>query len=1366
MYKLFRRFLSLIIQHPILFTVIFLCLAALIAYGVFRLVRRKHLFVRALSRDLNRAPGVSVIGDRSGTLLGHLDDYVPHVLRDTDDDSAEGVAFDTMVHDLKRALPGLCVISGQEGVGKTDLMLDLAYAMRRKPFLPPTKDLTSYGEVFMDLSQFTDVQAVLDELSRRTARLAAGKKPVTVLLDSFDAFCTACGEEAEVLFGRLLTQLCRSGLYDRCLHLIIATRPDVFRAGVPDRDDMPVRVYSVKPLTVRQARELYTKISTRIREDAAARKTHIKQLEGLYQADTLFRKPFVIKWAPELLTGRKRDSIEDLDYFDVLDVIMTRGIRRALRQPGTSKKDAAEREAAFRDKARKAALAAVGTTLTRRVPADVVRGLTVGTEKGTSDALALTITGGTGSSHGAAGWFPDGTILQYLLADAAADPATDADVRAGIHAAAGRELQALCLEAVYNRHRSSLDYPAPEQFCADAGTRHHLRFRRGGTPAEAVYPLVPGIKTVSLNHTPFDEDQTKDLMQNGVLDLYGRGSRLLRAAPCLSEPHVRTLDISGLGADDTDTLMKVVRHMPALEELDIADCSLELERLFRDCPRAGQIRLLCTAREDTALPTDPDAYRFRQIAFILPRSGFPAVYDTVYELKKAGAPVAVASSYECGPDDTCADTARLESVFEMERHRLLAEEARTGGLLPTEQYLSAFNLCCLLSGRPDAGDVLADAADFLRERLLVWDTRTIRCPIRFPEDNGLAGRVASLVTTLARRTTDPYIRMAEVCRRDVQTKGDRSGFLPQYRDLAYDGNRFARIWLGIADQHGYYGLPIDPGKALTRFREAAAVGPAHDRYTAEAEHLAGELLTAAGRLEEAEACFRRAWETRLSVLGAQNVETARSADALGSVLDRMDQPKEAAERLSEAYAARCQNPGRDHADTVNTACRLGGVLDRLGRFREGADILSGAAAIRAEKLGEEHLGTAAARCELGNALFGLKQYAEAAECFRKAYTVRDAKLGAAHPDTLEALTCYARSLDESGRDGDAVPLYRTAQSAYEASTLSETTAAAELDSRLGAALYRLGRGDEAETELKKAVDIRGRLPDPDAADPVRTAGLLGQILYEDDRFEEALPFLKKAVAEDGGDPTKSAYDRCRLGVSLYKTGSISEAAECMGQAVAAMTQAVGSSHEDTVDACHIHGRILQSLGRYEEAAGCFNRVRAYDEKQFGSDHPDVASTYLELGVALAGAGRTGEAKTYLGKAERIRQTLSGPDHPDTAEVRYQLGRLAYSAGQYKEAAAALTQAHTVFENQPGKPQLRTADTEIWLARALRRLERHSEAWVMLEKARRIRESTLGLIHADTAEVYRELGDVLIKLGRGKEAAYCRDKEAYIRSKLS
>lgn len=212
-------------------------------------------------------------------------------------------------------------------------------------------------------------------------------------------------------------------------------------------------------------------------------------------------------------------------------------------------------------------------------------------------------------------------------------------------------------------------------------------------------------------------------------------------------------------------------------------------------------------------------------------------------------------------------------------------------------------------------------------------------------------------------------------------------------------------------------------------------------------------------------------------------------------------------------------------------------------------------------------------------------------------------------------------------DGDAaVELLTKAQSRYPQDFW--------LNFELGAALYTLGRWDEAVGYHRAALAIR-----PDVS--IAHNGL-GLALFSTGRRDEAIDQLEQAVSID----PNSVAAHVNLGVTDYYEGRLDESIDQFQQALRINPKIAGT---------HVNlGTSLAAKGRLDDAILHFQRALGID--------PKSAVAHNAFGTALRENGRLEESINHFQQAVGI--------NPDSAAARVNLVSALYAAARAAVKAAA------------------------------------------------------------------------------------------------
>ena len=301
--------------------------------------------------------------------------------------------------------------------------------------------------------------------------------------------------------------------------------------------------------------------------------------------------------------------------------------------------------------------------------------------------------------------------------------------------------------------------------------------------------------------------------------------------------------------------------------------------------------------------------------------------------------------------------------------------------------------------------------------------------------------------------------------------------------------------------------------AITAYEEVLERDLSHhgDVHAFVAEDL-GALASAwrsAGRPRDAEPYARAALEMRLEVSGSEHVETATAMNNLGTILYRQGDLagadslfrkvlefdvrrfgdrhqytatvrnnlaviKRERGHLSEAEALfravveyDLEALGRRHQYTPVAIRNLTGVLRDLGRVDEADRWAREAMEINRDLYGDDHQEVGKSWELVGSVQRAAGQHSEAEGSYLRALDILEQR-APDHADMATTLLGYGELLLDLGRVGAAVPHLERAL-AVRKDALGDGPATAQAEVRLGEALTRQGRLNEAEAHLRSAL---------------------------------------------------------------------------------------------------------------------------------------------------------------------------------------------------------------------------------------------------------------------------------------------------------
>ncbi|MCP3918663.1 MAG: serine/threonine protein kinase [bacterium] len=314
----------------------------------------------------------------------------------------------------------------------------------------------------------------------------------------------------------------------------------------------------------------------------------------------------------------------------------------------------------------------------------------------------------------------------------------------------------------------------------------------------------------------------------------------------------------------------------------------------------------------------------------------------------------------------------------------------------------------------------------------------------------------------------------------------------------------------LADLHYNLG-DVEAGRSLEdQVREHAgelADPPAW--VLARPTELAAERLHAAGERDEALAKSRwlhAFWSARRSE-DADSFETA--ANNLAVQLLERGEVAEAEEHLRAAVASRIARLGEDDPSALTQRANLASALTDLGRAREAHEILREVVPRIRAAFGERHATTLSARNNLATALADLGENETAIAIYEELLAAAVARYGADHRETWIARNNLAVTAIKLGRADDAERELRAAlDSIARSGAAVDPVFAARVGLNLASALDSAGRHAEAEPLSARGLAQLEELLGAAALPTLIARNNHALLLVELDRATEAVPHAR------------------------------------------------------------------------------------------------------------------------------------------------------------------------------------------------------------------------------------------------------------------
>ncbi len=336
---------------------------------------------------------------------------------------------------------------------------------------------------------------------------------------------------------------------------------------------------------------------------------------------------------------------------------------------------------------------------------------------------------------------------------------------------------------------------------------------------------------------------------------------------------------------------------------------------------------------------------------------------------------------------------------------------------------------------------------------------------------------------------------------------------------------------------------------------------------------------------------------------------------------------EVIDRASQQVASRFENQPETEISVRETLAK---TFLALGQFASAAEQFEIVHRIRTELLGPEDASTLRAAINVAAAAWYLGDSARAEELTRQTLRVATDSLGPDHELALEATTNLAVFLDSQGKYGDAEPLHRVVLESARAhygddheitrtaannlaiclKNMGELTEAEELYREVLAGRTRVAGGEHPETLNVKhnlamlltaqgksseavklhreTLETKLRVFGPEHPHVLSSMNGLGMALTADGEFDEAVAIYEELVAlansQYSSTHRKSLLFRSHYGSCLLKMGRTSEAEEVLTQTYLGLSDALGPSHDSTIEVAELLVELYEAQGQAEKSA--------------------------------------------------------------------------------------------------------------------------------------------------------------------------------------
>lgn len=308
----------------------------------------------------------------------------------------------------------------------------------------------------------------------------------------------------------------------------------------------------------------------------------------------------------------------------------------------------------------------------------------------------------------------------------------------------------------------------------------------------------------------------------------------------------------------------------------------------------------------------------------------------------------------------------------------------------------------------------------------------------------------------------------------------------------------------------------------------------------------------------------------------------------------------------------------------------------------------------------------------------------------------------------------------------------------------------------------LGRYDEAEPLLERALALRRQIYGPESLEVARSLELLGRLKAERSDNAAAERLLRQSLALKrrllGSEDLEVAKALNQLGVFLAEIRATPEVEKLHREALAIARRGEGREGATVGESLVYLGKLKRDLGDYAAAEKLFREGLAIERRVLGERNPGLYGHQTVFGEILIELGKYKEAEALLRQSLAAQRKILGPEHPDIDITLNNLALAIQRQGRYAEAEGLYRRVLGLMRAHYGPVDWRLGGALGNIASVLNAQKKRREAIPYLEEALSIRQQAWGERHPLVAQAllllagtYRGLKDYERSLSLARKA---------------
>ncbi|MEX2139545.1 MAG: serine/threonine-protein kinase [Pirellulales bacterium] len=393
------------------------------------------------------------------------------------------------------------------------------------------------------------------------------------------------------------------------------------------------------------------------------------------------------------------------------------------------------------------------------------------------------------------------------------------------------------------------------------------------------------------------------------------------------------------------------------------------------------------------------------------------------------------------------------------------------------------------------------------------------------------------------------------------------------------------------------------------------------------QHVLGVALQGLGHSQQAEAVLVKACQTRVQLLGDDDLDTVATKHELALVYREQAKYDLAETLYKEALATRTARLGFDHADTLMSQHHLAMLYYAQGDHVLAETLIREVVELRTARLGADHPVTLTSQHRLALVYRSQRKFDAAEELCKDVLALRTARLGADHLDTLASKQLLAALSFLQGKPELAEPLYKEVLDVRTAKLGVDHPDTLTTQHNLALLYSSIDKLDRSIPLLEETVALRRSKLGPDHPTTLSTQFDLGRVYCQAGRLADGVKLLEE-VHEKGHRHSKLARIGSALLDAYLRAGKTTEASALAKKLLQAARDEFPADSLQHFAALADAGWSLLEAKVYVDAEPLLRETVSRGEKHF----PDFWRTHharLLLGVALLGQQKLADAEPLL-----------------------------------------------------------------------------------------------------------------------------------------